>query len=389
MIYKYLANTGIKVPSIAQGTTGLGSRQNFDPDRLKARISVMKCGIEAGLTFIDTAELYGGGFSEEITGGVIAGVRDKIFLASKFNPDDFGGDSVFTSLENSLRRLKTDYLDLYQVHWPNPSIPIDNIMRALDKLIQSGKIRFAGLSNFSLNGFKAAESHLNGKIVSNQREYNLLDRSVETDFLPYAIINNVTLLAYSPLNQGRLFSDLKQGVVLAGLARKYEKSIAQVVLRWLIDHEPVIAVIKTGSIDHMKEIAASTDFNLEAQDFASIDNLCRTELAQVPTDRIRLCGISDRPVYATVAEALENKLDLIPSPANLAKLFERGDFVRPIRLQPTKDTSGRFLYDIDTYDIWDHVKKYWAWIMAFGNELPIPAFILGGKDEEIGHDGSL
>lgn len=379
MIYKYLGDTGVKVSAIAQGTTGFGSYQQFDPERVKERIAVLKCGIAAGLNFIDTAELYGGGFVEEIVGEVITGIRDKIFLASKFNPREHEAGSVFHSLENSLRRLKTDYIDLYQIHWPNPSIPIDTVMQSLDKLTAAGKIRFVGVSNFSLGDFKSAQAFFNGKIVSNQMEYNLLDRSAEHDFLPYCISQKVTLLAYSPLNQGRLFFDNEQEAVLSSLAHKYEKTVAQIVLRWLIAHTPVVAVTKTKSIEHLKENAASAEFDMEAADLERINNFSATNFIEVPTDKIRLGGITDRPVYTTLAEARENRLDLIPSPINLAQLFKKGDFVRPVRLKPTRDTTGRFLYDIDNYDIMDHVKKYWAWIIAFGPEKPIPAFILRDK----------
>jgi len=379
MIFKYLGNTGVKVSAIAQGTTGIGSYQYNNPDVVKERAAVLKCGIEAGLNFIDTAELYGGGFVEEIVGEVITGIRNKIFLASKFNPKEHETESVVHSLENSLRRLKTDYIDLYQIHWPNPSVPIDTTMQTLDKLMVAGKIRFVGLSNFSISDFKSAQDFFNRKIVSNQIEYNLLDRSAENDFLPYCISQKVTLLAYSPLNQGKLYFDDEQEAVLSSLAQKYEKTIAQIVLRWLIAHAPVVAVTKTKSIAHLKENAASAEFDMEEADLDRINHFSATNFIAVPTDKIRLGGITNRPVYTTLAEARENRLDLIPSPINLARLFKKDDFVRPVRLQPTKDTTGRFLYDIDTYDIMDHVKKYWAWIIAFGPEKPIPAYILREK----------
>ena len=379
MIYKSLGDTDTKVSAIAQGTTGFGSHESFDSDNVQERVTALRCGIDAGLTFIDTAELYGGGFAEEIVGNVIAGIRDKIFLGSKFNPKKQEVGSVINSLENSLRRLKTDYIDLYQIHWPNPSIPIDTIMQSLDKLISTGKIRFVGVSNFSLSDFKSAQAFLNRKIVSNQIEYNLLDRSPEGIFLAYCISQKVTLLAYSPLNQGRLFFDSEQEAVLSSLAQKYEKTIAQIVLRWLIEHTPVVAVTKTRNIEHIKENAASAEFDMEAEDLALINNFSASNFIEVPTDKIRLRGITERPVYTTLAEAQENKLDLIPSPMSLAQLFMKGDFVRPVRLKPTKDTTGRFFYDIDNYDILDHVKKYWGWVIAFGPEKPIPAFILCDK----------
>lgn len=381
MIYKYLGNTGIRIPAIVQGTTGIGSYDNFNPDSVKERIKVLKTGIDLGLNFIDTAELYGGGFAEEVVGQTIRGIRENIFLASKFNPKKDVYKSVIDSVENSLRRLNTDYIDLYQIHWPNPSIPIEEVMNALYKLVKVGKIRFVGVSNFSLNDFRAAQDCFNEEIVSNQIEYNLLERSPEDDFMPYCDSNNITLFAYSPLNQGRLFFNNEQKLILLSLAKKYSKTIAQMVLRWLIEHTPIVAITKTKSIDRIKEIYLSMDFDIENDDLDAISNFSKLNFIEVPIDKIRIGGITEKPILETLDEAIANKLDLIPSPINLAKLLKKGDRLKPIRLVPTTDGSGKFLYDIDSYDPMDHVKKYWAWILAFGYDKPIPAFILNSSNE--------
>ena len=377
MIYKQLGNTQIEIPAIGQGTTGIGSYQNFNPEDVKKRIQVLKYGIDLGMAYLDTADLYGGGFSEETVGEVIKGIRHKVFLASKFNPGTSVFDSVINSIEGSLKRLGTDYIDLYQIHWPNPLIAISEIMEALSILVGQGKIRYIGVSNFSLEEFKEAQASLPKEtIVSNQVEYNLLDRSVENDFLPFCETNGVTLIAYSTFNQGMFLLGEKLKEVLNRLSVKYYRTIPQIILRWLISHKPVIAVTKSGSISHTKENALSTEFDLEEEDIRDINGVCEQLHMEVPTNRIRLNVSESRPVYMIMKEALANHLDLIPSPLVLSKIIQKRKRMKPIRLVPTKDTSGEYDYDIDSYDTWDNVKKYWAWIIAYGDEIKIPAIIL-------------
>lgn len=371
MIYKNIGDA--KVPAIAQGTTKIGNRGMVDSIKVKERINVIRYGIDLGLNFIDTAELYGGGFSEEIVGKTIEGIRDKVFLSSKFNP--IVGRHISESLDNSLKRLKTDYIDLYQIHWPNPTVPIGEVMQPLSKLVDDGKIRYVGVSNFSLEEFKMAQSFFDKKIVSNQLEYNLLDRSVENDFLSYCINNDIALIAYSPLNQGRMFFDDKQRLILEEIARKYDKTIAQIVLRWLVGHDNVIAVVKTGNMVRMKENASSIEFELEKDDITRINELSKRNFVYILPEYIRLSVLNDSRIYTSIEDAIENKLDLIPSPANLAEIIKKYNVVKPIRVRENKDNTGK-CYDIDSYDIMDQVKKYWAWIITYGYDTPIPAFVM-------------
>ena len=135
MILKKLGNTQVNIPAIGQGTTGSGSYLNFNPDLVKRRIEVLTYGIDIGMSWLDTADLYGGGLAEEIVGKIIKGRRDKVFVASKFNPKENTYNSVISSVESSLKRMGTDYLDLYQLHWPNPVLPISEIMKALTMLV--------------------------------------------------------------------------------------------------------------------------------------------------------------------------------------------------------------------------------------------------------------
>lgn len=377
MIYKKLGNTQVEIPAIGQGTTGTGGYLNFNSDKVKKRIQVLRYGIDLGMAYLDTAEMYGGGLSEEIVGEVIKGKRDKVFIASKFNPRTNIFDSLVNSVEGSLKRMRTDYIDLYQIHWPNPLIPISETMKVLSILVGQGKIRYIGVSNFSLEEFKEAQSSLTKEtIVSNQVEYNLIDRSVENDFLPFCEKNGVTLIAYSSLNQGRFLLGEKQKEVLNNLSMKYNRTIPQIIFRWLISHKPVIAISQSKSISHTKENALSTEFDLEEEDILEINGVYKQSHIEVPSNRIRLNVSEDVPIYMIMKEALDNHLDLIPSPLVLSKIILKRKYMKPIRLVPTKDASSKYDYDIDDYDIRDNFKKYWAWIIAYGDEANIPAIIL-------------
>ena len=377
MIYKYLGNTGIRIPALIQGITGTGSHGDYNPAYVSNRLNVIQHGIDLGMTFLDTAEIYGGGLSEEIIGLALKGQRDKVVIASKCYPQNNARKNIASSLEGSLKRLQTDYIDLYQIHWPNPFVSLMDIIETLSNLVDQGKIRHIGLSNYSLSEFIEAQNMLPDKtIVSNQIEYNLLNRTIEDDFLPYSKSNKITLIAYSPLNQGRLFQGKNQKMLLHSLSQKYNKSISQIVLRWVISYDTVVTSTRTRSIEHLQENASALDFDLEKEDIQKIAKLAKTECNYVATDRIRICIKENCSVYTNVNEALKNKLQLIPSPVAISKLLIERNTILPIRLVPTKDTTGEYNYDIDSYDINDNVKRYWGWIIAYGYNRNIPAFIL-------------
>ena len=213
-------------------------------------------------------------------------------------------------------------------------------------------------------------------IVSNQVEYNLIDRSVEFDFLPFCQSNGITLIAYSTLNQGRFLLGGNQKEVLNHLSDKYKKTIPQIILRWLISHKPVVAISRSNNMAHTEENALSAKFDLEEKDILKISEHYKKPYIEVPLKRIRLNITENAPIYMTLNEALDNSFDLIPSPLVLSRIIKKRKYIKPIRLVPTKDASDKFDYDIDSYDVRDNVKKYWAWIIAHGDEVNIPAIIL-------------
>lgn len=207
MEYRQLGKSGIKVSAIGLGTWQWGSREwGWDKSYGKKDVlAAFETAIELGINLIDTAEVYGRGKSEQLISEALRGRREEVVIATKVSPWNLSYRRVLRAADRSLRRLGIDVIDLYQVHFPNPIVPIGNTMKAMRKLVQAGKARCVGVSNFNLRRHKAAQSALAPlELASNQVKYNLLDRRVEKDLLPHAASERTTIIAYSPLAQGLL-----------------------------------------------------------------------------------------------------------------------------------------------------------------------------------------
>jgi aryl-alcohol dehydrogenase-like predicted oxidoreductase len=377
MLYKTLGSTDLKVSAIGQGATHVGSYARYDDDAARERIKGWRIGIELGMNLIDTADMYGGGLSEELVGRAVKGIRDKVVLATKFNPR--GGDTcsaVLAAAEESLRRLDTDHIDLYQVHFPNPLIPVEPVAEALTRLLTDGKVRHVGVSNFTTEDMQEIRSLLPPGIVSNQVEYNLVDRSPETEMLPYCRQNRITMIAYSPLGQGNLPMAEASLQYLKAMAEKYQKSVFQLALRWLVSKPNVIALTKASDAGHIRENAAAGQFEIDPDDLAAIDGLATPEVVHVPADEISLDSPDGRPTYTSLEEALRNAADLIPSPEMMAQDLVRRKSAKPIQLTGFKDPRGRYLYRLDPYDFLGQLRKYWAWVITYEKTKPIPALVI-------------
>jgi len=352
---------------------GIGGYLFKNSNEKPKQIKVLRSGIEMGMTLIDTAEVYGDGLSEEIVGEAVLGIRDKAFIATKVSPENLAYTGVIKSAEGSLKRLKTDYIDLYQVHWPNPRILVNETMRAMEKLVEDGKIRYAGVCNFSRQELKTAmESFSVDTIVSNQMEYNLFDRSVEKNMLPFCDCENLILIAYSPLNQGRIVDNSTQTAALQEIASKYNKSMIQVVLNWLISHVSVVAIPKASTTEHIIENAGSTDFELDEDDIQKINTAFTPEIIYVPVDRIQVVtdGFGSRKVYQSIEEAIDNRLGFVPSPVDLAQDISKGEILKPVKIRKSKENTDKYDYDLIEGRI-----RYWAWVIAHKGKEPIAAYV--------------
>jgi len=264
--FKRLGRTDVMVSAIGMGTWGIGGFSTPDYKYDEMAIRALRRGIELGITLIDTAEMYGGGHSEEVVGMAIKGLREKVFIATKVWYTNLRYDDVLRSAEKSLRRLQIDTIDLYQVHWPNPHIPLSETMRAMERLVLDGKVRFIGVSNFSVKLMEEARAALSKiDIVSNQVEYSLLSREVEDDILPYCEKENITLIAYSPLGRGNILND-PRSKILREVAKKYNKTLVQVALNWLIAKKPVVAIPKAINLSHVEENVNAAGWRLSDED---------------------------------------------------------------------------------------------------------------------------
>jgi diketogulonate reductase-like aldo/keto reductase len=370
MKFKTLGQTTIQISAIGQGCMGIGGEFSVDVAEDQKQIKALRLGIDLGMTFIDTAEVYGEGHSEELVGKAIQGIRDQVFVATKFSPENNGFENMLVAADRSLKRLNTDHIDLYQVHWPNPVIPIEETIRAMENLVQQGKVRYLGVSNFSVREMQQVQNALGENIlVSNQVEYNLFDRFIEGNILPYCEQHNINVIAYSPLDKGKLTSHQHR---LQNIAQEYGKSISQVILNWLISRSPVVVIPKASNEQHIQENAESSDFELSNDHYQKIDHLFPSEPHYIDPTLISVSpkGEGNRKVYQTLREALDNPLDFVPSPSELAEDIQQGEPVKPVRLYPNTDPNEKFEYDLIEGRI-----RYWAWVIAFNSQKPVPSYV--------------
>lgn len=268
MEFKEIA-PGVKIPVLGLGTWGMGGFMTKSTAHDKEDIRAIKTALKLGMTHIDTAEMYGAGHAEELVGKAIKGFdRKKIFITSKVLPENLHYDDVIKAAKASLKRMKTDYVDLYLIHFPNPKIPIKETMQALDYLVKEKMTRFIGVSNFSLKEMLEAQSYTKNKIVANQVEYNLLVREPEKELLPYCQKHKILLTAYKPIAGGEL---AKPGFkCLDAMAEKYHKTQAQIALNWLISQKNVITIPKASNLKHLKENLGATGWHLSQKDMKEL-----------------------------------------------------------------------------------------------------------------------
>ena len=265
---KTLGKSGVKIPSIGMGTWGIGGWGAPDTSRDKEAVEALQRGIQLGMWLIDTAEIYGRGYSEELVGKAIRDfARDQVFIVSKVDNNHLKHDDLIQACQRSLYRLQTDYIDLYLVHSPNYRIPLKETMSSMEELAEQEMTRFIGVSNFPLNLMKEAQNHLNKTDIQvNQVKYNLKCRYDETDLLPYCQQEGITLMAYTPLEEGSLA--INQILKEAGQA--YGKTAAQMALNWLIYQENVVTVPKAINSKHLQENAEAMGWRMEQHDFEKL-----------------------------------------------------------------------------------------------------------------------
>ncbi|MBF2078464.1 MAG: aldo/keto reductase [Synechococcales cyanobacterium T60_A2020_003] len=300
-----LGQSDIQITPVILGTWQAGKRGWVDIED-QAVIQAIRSAVEAGINTIDTAEVYGEGYSERIVGQALSEVRSRVVYATKVFANHLKYDQVISACEGSLKNLQTDYIDLYQIHWPSGAfnseiVPIEETMQALTDLKQQGKIRAIGVSNFSLEQLKEAMQY--GQIDSIQPPYSLFWRHIERDLMPFCVEQNISILAYSSLAQGLLTGKfgrdlhLKEGDIraknklfhgdayervqdaldaLRPIAERNQCTLAQLALAWLMAQPQTQAIAGARNSDQAVQNAKAMTVQLSAEDLKAIDAIGRT-----------------------------------------------------------------------------------------------------------------
>jgi diketogulonate reductase-like aldo/keto reductase len=268
--------TGTNVPVIGQGTWQMKS----------SGLEAMRLGIEWGMTHIDTAEMYTG--AEEVVAEAIQGRRKNIFLVSKVLPSNASYKGTLRACDSSLKRLKTDYLDVYLLHWWSDTHPIADTMRAMEELVAAGKIRNIGVSNLDVSQLKQAQKALTReRIVCNQVLYHLRSRGIEYSLLPYCESQNIAVVAYSPFGSGDFPGPAtKQGKALQVIADRHAKTPRQVALNFLTRRSSLFSIPKAGKVEHVRENAGGAGWKLTEEDLKLIDSVFPPPSKDEPLDMI-------------------------------------------------------------------------------------------------------
>lgn len=265
---KYIKSINGKVSVIGMGTWGMGGGF-WSPDYSNDEgwVKALRRGIELGMTLIDTAEMYGGGHAEELVGKAIKGFpREELFIVTKVWPNHARYDDVIRSARASRERLGT-YIDLYLLHWPATDVPICETMKAFEKLIDDGVVRFVGLSNFDVEGIERARQCFSKyDIVAVENRYSLLHRVDEASVIPYVQRNGMLYLAYTPLEKG----EFARNEFLGSIGRKYGKTAIQVVLNWYVGIDNLVPIPKAGKVEHVEENAGAMGWRLSKEDWDAI-----------------------------------------------------------------------------------------------------------------------
>lgn len=270
--------SGAPVAALGQGTWCMAER----PRKRATEIAALRRGIDLGMNLIDTAEMYTDGEAEELVGEAIAGRRDDVFLISKVLPENASRRGTIVACERSLKRLGTDRLDLYLLHWRGRH-PLAETLDALLTLQRDGKIRDWGVSNFDVDDMEELFSLPGGDgVATNQVLYNLTRRGIEFDLLPWCRERGIPVMAYSPIEQGRLVGHR----ALRDIAARHDATTAQVALAWTLREKGVVAIRKAGSAAHVEENRAALDLRLSQQDLAELDRAFPPPEGPVPLEMI-------------------------------------------------------------------------------------------------------
>jgi diketogulonate reductase-like aldo/keto reductase len=268
--------SGDEIPVLGQGTWRMGE----DPAGRAGEVRALRLGLDLGLTLIDTAEIYADGGAELVVGEAIAGRRDEVFLVSKVHPLHASFDGTIAACEASLRRMGTDHLDLYLLHW-REHLPLDETLRGFQNLQQAGKIAQWGVSCFGVSDIEEMDTLPGGlAVAADQVLYNLTKRGIELDLLPLCQKRSIPVMAYSPVGEG----DLTAGEVLDAIGAERGATPAQVALAWVLRQDNVVAIPKASSLEHVRANRAAADLSLTAPELDALNEAFPSPAGRVPLE---------------------------------------------------------------------------------------------------------
>lgn len=262
----------LTIPKVGFGTWSIGGGSTADPKLDSVSLTALRSALEIGYTHFDTAEYYAAGYSEELVGRALRETntkRENVFITTKISPEHLDYDDVFKSCENSLRRLNTNYIDLYLIHWPNTGIELEETFRALNKLVRDGKVKHLGVSNFKLKLLKQSQEYSETPIITNQVPYRIPDRSyVENGVLEYCQQNDILLTAYSPVK----FRSTNVNKTLGEIAKAHSATPLQIALAWLVMQPRVITIPMSSNPQHIKENFEAANIELSKKEMSQLSN---------------------------------------------------------------------------------------------------------------------
>ena len=276
-MHRVMLPEGETVPALGQGTWKMSDVRG----RRGEEIAALREGIALGMTLVDTAEMYGEGLAEELVGEAVEGLRDEVFIVTKAYPQNASRERLHAACERSLRRLRTERIDLYLLHWRG-GVPLAETVEAFEGLRDDGKIRHWGVSNFDTEDMEELFAAGGERCATNQILYNFARRGAEFDLLPFLAEHKIPAMAYSPVEQGRLPST----GVLAEIAKARGASVPQIALAFLLRRKDLIVIPKAGSVEHVRENHRALAITLTPEEIAAIDGAYPPPRRKTPLDML-------------------------------------------------------------------------------------------------------
>lgn len=333
----------------------------------------LEFAIDLGVNHIDSAQNYAAGQSEELIGKLSRAKKQNLLISTKLDTHSYSKILVEGAVDASLRRLKMDEIPLLYLHWPNPSVPLEETLDSLSRLVKIGKVNSVGLSNFSLSQLREARKILGDVPISAiQSEYNLFDRSAENDLIPYCAENSLAFVAYSPLDQGKILGDSVRLATLDSIAERVGISSAELALAWILRSSAAFVIPSSSNPRRIRSNTLSREIQIDEQTAAEVEKLTRSRVVEIPAGDITVASDDSgrRDVMANLEEALSNVMQFSPSPVELAEELAKGATLKPVRVRMSSNSS-----DGDKYVLTEGRVRYWAHVIHYGLDANVPALL--------------